>query len=144
MYDLFILLFSLSPHSCLPLYLPHPLLSFLGLSLSSSPSAVSPSLPLYPPPPHSLSLCVHSQYLSTPESLLMIPELVRFICCVIHPPNEILQSDIVPRWALVGWLLSLCQVYTCMYMTPSLTYVHVHALHKTAKAQTKTALLLRS
>ena len=54
------------------------------------------------------------QYLSTPESLQMVPELVRFVCCVIHPPNEILQSDIVPRWALIGWLLSLCQV-VCSY-----------------------------
>ncbi|CAI8028680.1 Integrator complex subunit 3 [Geodia barretti] len=49
------------------------------------------------------------KYLSTPESLLIVPELVRFVCCVIHPPNEILQSDIVPRWAFIGWLLSLCQ-----------------------------------
>ena len=40
----------------------------------------------------------------------MIPELIRYICCVIHPTNEILGSDILPRWAVVGWLLSLCQV----------------------------------
>ena len=59
--------------------------------------------------PSSLSL-LPLQYLSTPESLLIVPELVRFVCCVIHPPNEILQSDIVPRWAFIGWLLSLCQV----------------------------------
>lgn len=59
--------------------------------------------------PLSLTL-IPPQYLSTPESLLIIPELIRFVCCVIHPPNEILQSDIVPRWAFIGWLLSLCQV----------------------------------
>ena len=49
------------------------------------------------------------QYLSTPESLHQIPELIRFICCVIHPTNEVLASDVIPRWALIGWLLSLCQ-----------------------------------
>ncbi|XP_064401975.1 integrator complex subunit 3-like isoform X2 [Halichondria panicea] len=49
------------------------------------------------------------KYLSTPESLYLIPELIRFICCVIHPTNEILASDVVPRWAVVGWLLSLAQ-----------------------------------
>eukprot|EP00731_Ephydatia_muelleri_P012110 Em0006g1004a len=49
------------------------------------------------------------KHLSSPESLEMIPELIRYICCVIHPTNEILGSDILPRWAVVGWLLSLCQ-----------------------------------
>ena len=50
------------------------------------------------------------QYLSSPESHHLIPELIRFICCVIHPTNEVLASDIIPRWALIGWLISLCQV----------------------------------
>jgi len=50
------------------------------------------------------------QYLSSPESLHLIPELIRFVCCLIHPSNEVLASDIIPRWALVGWLISLCQV----------------------------------
>lgn len=54
-----------------------------------------------------------SKHLSSPESLEMIPELIRYICCVIHPTNEILGSDILPRWAVVGWLLSLCQVSNC-------------------------------
>ena len=50
------------------------------------------------------------QYLSSPESHKLIPELIRFICCVIHPTNEVLASEIIPRWALIGWLISLCQV----------------------------------
>ena len=33
-----------------------------------------------------------------------------FVCCVIHPTNEVLGSDVIPRWALIGWLISLCQV----------------------------------
>lgn len=31
---------------------------------------------------------------------------MRFICCAHHPPNEIIQSDIFPRWVLIGWLLT--------------------------------------
>lgn len=40
------------------------------------------------------------------ETLLI--DIVRFICCAHHPSNEILQSDIIPRWAVIGWLLKLC------------------------------------
>lgn len=49
------------------------------------------------------------KYLSGPESHHLIPELIRFVCCVIHPTNEVLGSDVIPRWALIGWLISLCQ-----------------------------------
>lgn len=48
------------------------------------------------------------QYLSTPESQSLRCDLIRFICCVIHPSNEILCSDILPRWAVIGWLLMTC------------------------------------
>ena len=78
----------LSPSS---FHLPPSLSMLLLLLLSLSP-------PIPPP-----------QYLSTPESLHQIPEIIRFICCVIHPTNEVLASDIIPRWALIGWLLSLSQ-----------------------------------
>jgi len=44
-------------------------------------------------------------FLATPESESLIPDLVRYICDVFHPPNHILCSDIVPRWAMLGWLL---------------------------------------
>ncbi|XP_077989052.1 integrator complex subunit 3-like [Glandiceps talaboti] len=48
------------------------------------------------------------QYLSTPESQSLRCDLIRFICGVIHPSNEVLCSDIIPRWAVIGWLLTTC------------------------------------
>ena len=32
--------------------------------------------------------------------------MIRFVCTCITPSNEILQSDILPRWAFCGWVLS--------------------------------------
>lgn len=32
-------------------------------------------------------------------------DLIRFIVGVIHPTNELLCSDIIPRWAVIGQLL---------------------------------------
>jgi len=49
------------------------------------------------------------QYLSAPESQTLLPDIVRFICGVIHPPNEILGSEVIPRWAILGWLYTICQ-----------------------------------
>ena len=51
------------------------------------------------------------QYLSTPESQSLRCDLIRYICAVIHPSNEILSSDIIPRWAVIGWLLTTCTVW---------------------------------
>ncbi|XP_042903927.1 integrator complex subunit 3 isoform X2 [Parasteatoda tepidariorum] len=48
------------------------------------------------------------QYLSTAESQTLRCDLIRFICGVIHPSNEVLCSDIIPRWAVIGWLLTTC------------------------------------
>ncbi|RWS28789.1 integrator complex subunit 3-like protein [Leptotrombidium deliense] len=48
------------------------------------------------------------QYLSTPESQSLRCDLIRFICGVIHPSNEVLCSEIIPRWAVIGWILSSC------------------------------------
>ncbi|XP_054715725.1 integrator complex subunit 3-like [Uloborus diversus] len=48
------------------------------------------------------------QYLSTPESQTLRCDLIRFICGVIHPSNEVLCSEIIPRWAVIGWLLTTC------------------------------------
>ncbi|XP_014672236.1 PREDICTED: integrator complex subunit 3-like [Priapulus caudatus] len=48
------------------------------------------------------------QYLATPESQSLRCDLIRFICSVVHPPNEILCSDIIPRWAVIGWMLTTC------------------------------------
>lgn len=52
------------------------------------------------------------QYLSTPESQSLRCDLIRYICCVFHPSNELLCSDIIPRWAVIGWLLQTCTVCT--------------------------------
>ncbi|XP_052276619.1 integrator complex subunit 3-like isoform X2 [Dreissena polymorpha] len=48
------------------------------------------------------------QYLSTPESQSLRCDLIRYICCVFHPSNELLCSEIIPRWAVIGWLLQTC------------------------------------
>ncbi|CAG2120876.1 unnamed protein product, partial [Medioppia subpectinata] len=48
------------------------------------------------------------QYLATPESQTLRCDVIRFICGVIHPSNELLCSDIIPRWAVIGWLLTTC------------------------------------
>lgn len=52
------------------------------------------------------------QYLATPESQSLRVDLIRFIVGVIHPTNELLCSDIIPRWAIIGWLLTTCTSLT--------------------------------
>ncbi|XP_027366606.1 integrator complex subunit 3 [Abrus precatorius] len=49
------------------------------------------------------------KFLNGPDRETVIVDIVRFICCAHHPPNEIIGSDIFPRWALIGWLLKLCR-----------------------------------
>lgn len=48
------------------------------------------------------------QYLSTQEAQTLRCDLIRFIVCVIHPSNDILCSEVMPRWAVIGWLLTTC------------------------------------
>ncbi|XP_057684212.1 integrator complex subunit 3 isoform X2 [Corythoichthys intestinalis] len=48
------------------------------------------------------------QYLSMAESQSLRCDLIRYICGVVHPSNEVLSSDILPRWAIIGWLLTTC------------------------------------
>jgi len=43
-----------------------------------------------------------------PGGVEMIPDIVRFICCGYHPTNEIMHSGVIARWAVIGWLLTLC------------------------------------
>lgn len=50
----------------------------------------------------------HKQFLSSPESLSLRSDIIRYICIIIHPSNEMLCSHIIPRWALMGWLLTTC------------------------------------
>ncbi|KAF8398191.1 hypothetical protein HHK36_017117 [Tetracentron sinense] len=49
------------------------------------------------------------KFLCGPERETIICDLVRFICCAHHPTNEIIQSDVIPRWAVIGWLLKSCR-----------------------------------
>jgi len=49
------------------------------------------------------------KFLNEPDKKTVIVYIIRFICCAHHPPNDIIQSDIVPKWALIGWLLTLCR-----------------------------------
>lgn len=51
---------------------------------------------------------ISRQYFCNQESQMLRCDMIRFICCSIHPSNETLASDIFPRWALIGWLLSVC------------------------------------
>ncbi|KAH9619228.1 hypothetical protein KSS87_005785 [Heliosperma pusillum] len=48
------------------------------------------------------------KFLFGPERETLIADIVRFICCAHHPSNEVLQSEVVPRWAVIGWLLKSC------------------------------------
>ncbi|XP_057787811.1 uncharacterized protein LOC131005036 [Salvia miltiorrhiza] len=45
------------------------------------------------------------KFLSAPEKNAVLIDIVRFICCAHHPSNDIIHSDIIPRWAVIGWLL---------------------------------------
>jgi hypothetical protein len=33
----------------------------------------------------------------------LICDLIRFVVCVYHPTNEVISSDVVPRWAIIAW-----------------------------------------
>ncbi|XWS73669.1 hypothetical protein CRYUN_Cryun02cG0148400 [Craigia yunnanensis] len=49
------------------------------------------------------------KFLLGPERESLVVDIVRFICCAHHPSNEIIQSNIIPRWAVIGWLLKYCR-----------------------------------
>ncbi|KAJ1404733.1 Integrator complex subunit 3 [Sesbania bispinosa] len=49
------------------------------------------------------------KFLNDPNKETVIVDIVRFVCCAHHPPNEIIQSDVIPRWAVIGWLLKSCR-----------------------------------
>uniref|UniRef100_A0A182NRN5 SOSS complex subunit A homolog n=1 Tax=Anopheles dirus TaxID=7168 RepID=A0A182NRN5_9DIPT len=48
------------------------------------------------------------RYFNTPESQSLRCDLIRYIISAIHPTNDMLSSDIMPRWAIIGWLLTSC------------------------------------
>lgn len=47
-------------------------------------------------------------YLSSMTSQSLLPDLVRFVVLCVIPTNEILASDVLPRWAFCGFILSQC------------------------------------
>lgn len=49
------------------------------------------------------------KHLCYPGSETVITDIIRFICCAHHPPNEIIQSNVISRWAIIGWLLKSCR-----------------------------------
>ncbi|UXI16359.1 hypothetical protein NH340_JMT02302 [Sarcoptes scabiei] len=50
------------------------------------------------------------QYFSTSENQMLRSDLIRFICNSIHPSNEIIASDLMPRWAMIGWIINTCSI----------------------------------
>ncbi|KAJ0412756.1 hypothetical protein ATCC90586_002386 [Pythium insidiosum] len=55
-----------------------------------------------------------SQFLSSPGSDALVPDLVRYVCAVFHPSNQILSSKITPRYHILGWLYLLCKSPTVL------------------------------
>lgn len=45
------------------------------------------------------------KFLAVSERKTVVTDILRFICCAHHPCNDIIRSDIIPRWAVIGWLL---------------------------------------
>jgi integrator complex subunit 3 len=48
-----------------------------------------------------------SQFLAHAGSDALVPDLVRYVCAVYHPSNQILSSKITPRYHILGWLYLL-------------------------------------
>ncbi|TVU26636.1 hypothetical protein EJB05_29190, partial [Eragrostis curvula] len=48
------------------------------------------------------------KHLIVPGGEERIPDIIHFICCGYHPTNEIMQSGVIARWAVIGWLLTSC------------------------------------
>ncbi|GFP86632.1 integrator complex subunit 3 [Phtheirospermum japonicum] len=46
-----------------------------------------------------------NKFLAAPERNAVVIDITRFICCAHHPSNDIIQSDIIPRWAIIGCYL---------------------------------------
>ncbi|GLE09366.1 hypothetical protein PINS_up020975, partial [Pythium insidiosum] len=55
-----------------------------------------------------------SQFLSSPGSDALVPDLVRYVCAVFHPSNQILSSKVTPRYHILGWLYLLCKSPTVL------------------------------
>ncbi|TYZ61724.1 hypothetical protein PybrP1_008337 [[Pythium] brassicae (nom. inval.)] len=55
-----------------------------------------------------------SHFLSSAGSDALVPDLVRYICAVHHPSNQILGSKVTPRYHILGWLYLLCKSPTAL------------------------------
>ncbi|DBA03494.1 TPA: hypothetical protein N0F65_011395 [Lagenidium giganteum] len=55
-----------------------------------------------------------SQFLTNPGSDALVPDLVRYICAVYHPSNQVLGSKVTPRYHILGWLYLLCKSPTVL------------------------------
>jgi integrator complex subunit 3 len=44
------------------------------------------------------------------ESGSIVSDLIRFICGCYHPPNHVIASNVMPRWAMLGWLIKTVRV----------------------------------
>ena len=60
------------------------------------------------------------RFLSGRQSDGIVSDLVRFIIVGFHPNNKLLQSQVVPRWALLGWIL------TCWYAVVFAIFVSLY------------------
>ncbi|KAI3794873.1 hypothetical protein L1987_37513 [Smallanthus sonchifolius] len=48
------------------------------------------------------------KFLDVPEKETVVIDIIRFICCAHHPSNDIIHSNVIQRWAVIGWLLKCC------------------------------------
>ncbi|KAI3798236.1 hypothetical protein L1987_33507 [Smallanthus sonchifolius] len=48
------------------------------------------------------------KFLNVPEKETVVINVIRFISCAHHPSNDIIHSNVIPRWAVIGWLLNCC------------------------------------
>jgi len=58
-----------------------------------------------------------SKYFNPPEnSTYIIPDVIRYICCVIYPTNKILQSQVVPRCIIIMDFIKAYPVYFYLFI----------------------------
>lgn len=51
------------------------------------------------------------RFLSTPEAEHYYADVIRYIVAGWYPSNQILQSDIVPRYVVIGGMMRLIKVW---------------------------------
>jgi integrator complex subunit 3 len=50
-----------------------------------------------------------NKFLATPDSVTLLPYIVRFVCVSFHPSNATIGSGVVQRYSFVGWLLLMAK-----------------------------------